>query len=203
MGAPVAGGLGAAAAMSEQMVALTDRANIMTAYLPRQIAWQAAAATEEGRELAAEMQEQAIGGLDPVLAFMDEQRAAFARDVSRERAAVIEALARERIAVLASLDTERTEVFQEIADERRAVLRELNTITLAAIERFMADTRLVVDEGFVSLDGSIDRIVSRIVRLLVLPAAILLALVIVAMIWVRSTVNRMLAIWESRVDRSS
>jgi len=203
MGAPVAGGLGAAAAMSEQMVALTDRANIMTAYLPRQIAWQAAAATEEGRELAAEMQEQAIGGLDPVLGFMDEQRAAFARDVSRERAAVLEALARERIAVLASLETERNEVFREISDERRAVLLELNTITLAAIERFMADTRLVVDEGFVSLDSSIDRIVSRIVRLLVLPAAILLALVIVAMIWVRSTVNRMLAIWESRVDRSS
>lgn len=74
VGAPVAGGLGAAAAMSEQMVALTDRANIMTAYLPRQIAWQTAAVAEESRELADDMQEQAIGGLDPILVFMDEQR---------------------------------------------------------------------------------------------------------------------------------
>jgi hypothetical protein len=203
MGAPVAGGLGAAAAMSEQMVALTDRANIMTAYLPRQIAWQTAAVTEESRELAEDIQEQAIGGLDPILVFMDEQRAAFARDVGKERAAVIQALAEERIAILASLEKERAEVFREIADERNAVLLELNNLTLAAIERLMTESRLAMGEAFVSMEGSIDGIARRTVQLLALPAAVLVVLLIVVMIWVRNTVNRMLAIWERRLDRSS
>ena len=203
MGAPVAGGLGAAAVMSEQMVALTDRANIMTAYLPRQIAWQTAAVTEESRKLAVEVQEQAIGGLDPVLAFMDEQRAALAQDIGRERAAVIGALAEERIAVLAALETERSEVFREIAEERHAVLRELNDITLAVIERFMAESRVAMGEVVVSMDRSVDAIIRRTVGLLALPAAVLLVLVVLVMIWVRNTVNRMLAIWENRVDRSS
>ena len=203
MGAPVAGGLGAAAAMSEQMVALTDRANILTAYLPRQIAWQTAAVTEESRELVADMQEEAIGGLDPILVFMDEQRAAFAQDVGRERAAVIQALAEERIAVLANLETERAEVFREIADERNAVLLELNNITLAAIERVMTESRLTMGEAFVAMDGSVDGIVRRMVQLLALPAAVLVVFLIVVMIWVRNTVNRMLTIWERRLDRSS
>jgi len=203
MGAPVAGGLGAAGAMSEQMVALTDRANIMTAYLPRQIAWQTAAVTEESRELVAEMQEEAMGDLDPIFAFMDQQREAFARDVSRERAAVIQALAEERIAVLTSLESERSAVFREIADERNAVLLELNSLTLAAIEELMTESRATIDEGLLAMDGRIDDIARRTVQLLALPVAVLLALLVVVMFWVRNTVNRMLSIWEKRVDRSS
>jgi hypothetical protein len=201
MGAPVAGGLGAAAAMSEQMVALTDRANIMTAYLPRQVAWQTAAMVETSRELVAEMQEEAFGNIEPIFAFMDEQRAAFARDVGRERAAVIAALAEERTAVLSHLEAERGEVFTEIADERNAVLLELNRITLEAIDELMMETRVSMDDGFLVLDQSFDRYFQRTVRLLAVPALLLVVFVVLVMIWVRNTVDRMLRIWEKKVDR--
>lgn len=203
MGAPVAGGLGAAAAMSEQMVALTDRANIMTAYLPRQVAWQTAAVMEESREMVADMQEEAIGDLDPVFEFMDEQREAFAEDVGQERAAVIRALAEERIAILASLEAERSAVFKEIAAERNAVLLELNSMTMESIERFMEESRLAMDESFVTVDGSIDRIAGRTVLVLALPVAALFVLLIVVMMWIRNTVNRMLTIWEMRAGQPS
>jgi hypothetical protein len=76
-------------------------------------------------------------------------------------------------------------------------------ITLAAIERLMTESRLAMGEAFVAMDGSIDGVVRRAILLLALPATVLLVLLIVVMIWIRNTVNRMLVIGERRLDRSS
>ena len=76
-------------------------------------------------------------------------------------------------------------------------------MTMASIERFMEESRLAMNDGFVALDARIDRIAGRTVLMLALPAAVLLVLLIVVMMWVRNTVNRMLTIWERRVGQQS
>ena len=55
MGAEVQGGMGAVGSMNEQMVALTDRMNVMLPYLQRQVRWQSAMFMEDGRQFAADV----------------------------------------------------------------------------------------------------------------------------------------------------
>jgi hypothetical protein len=199
MGAPVASGLSAAGSMNEQLVALTDRANILTAHLPRQVFWQTASVLWQSEQMIAQMRDstlaairqEAAGSLDPVLTFLDQQREYTTEDLAREREAVLRALAAERTAVLNYFSQERLEVIQAIMDARGVTMREMDAMTLEALQQFMTETRGAIE-------ASIDQIYLRTVQMLVLPMVFLAIFVIVVMIWTRNTVNRLLEIREER-----
>jgi len=201
MGAEVASGLSAAGSMNEQLVALTDRANILTAHLPRQVFWQTASVLWQSEQMIAQMRDstlaairqEAAGSLDPVFTFLDQQRQYTTEDIAQERAAILEALADERTAVLSYLSQERLEVIQAIMDARGATMSEMDAMTLEALQQFMIETRGAVE-------ASIDQIYLRTVQMLVLPMVFLVIFVIAVMIWTRNTVNRLL---ESRDERKS
>lgn len=193
MGASVSGGLGAAGAMNEQMVALIDRANIMMPYLQRQIYWQSAMIMEDSKKLVADLtdstlvavREEAFGHLDPIFEFADEQRALMVRDVARERSAILLAIANERNEVLKSLAAERGELIKAIANERNATMRDIDALTLTVLER-------VTQESQSAVTTSIDRIYMHTLQLLAVPFLLVAVFVVVVMLWVRNIINRVL-----------
>ena len=191
MGTDVSGGLGAAGEMNEQMVALTDRTNLMMAYLPRQIEWQTASALDMSQEVVdgvadstiAAVGREAMANLDPLLRFIAEQRRL-----------TIEDLAHERMLVLQHISDERLRVLQELHRERMGVLESLNQTTLDAIGKAAVEGRQVSD-------GAIDRAFGRLGGLLLLPFAILLALLVVGMVWMHRMTQRFLALREREANR--
>ena len=193
MAANVSGGLGAAGSMNEQMVALTGRSNIMMSYLQRQIYWQSAMIMEDGKKLVADLtdstlvavREEVFGHLDPIFEFADEQRALMVGDLAGERSAILLAIANERNAVLNSLAAERGELVKAIANERNATMRDIDALTLAVLERVSQESQSAVTTG-------IDRIYMRTLQLLVVPFLLVAVFVVVVMLWVRNTINRVL-----------
>jgi hypothetical protein len=200
MGANVSGGLGAAGSMNEQMVALTDRANIMMPYLQRQIYWQSALLMEDSKTLAADLtdstmaavSEEMFGNLDSFFEFADQQRALVTRDMARERAAVFSEIAAERKEILVFLAGERNEVIKAIAAERNATMQDINALTLSALERITQESQSVVMAG-------VDHVYARTLQLLVIPFLALVIFVVVVMLWLRSAFNRMLTRLEDRL----
>jgi len=195
MGAQTAGGLGAAGSINEQMLALSDRVNVLLAYMPRQMHWQTASAlsmsratlTEVTDSTMASMGREASANLVPLLEFLSRQRELFTEDVARERAAVLEALAAERSAVLQEIGRERGEVFKEIAQERNEAMTDINAITLDALHAMVLESQGAMQAG-------IDRTFRRIAQLLVIPLLGLAVFLVVVVIWVRNTTNRVIAL---------
>ena len=200
MGANVSGGLGVAGSMNEQMVALTDRANIMMPYLQRQIYWQSALLMEDSKSLAADLTDSTMaavskemfGHLDPLFEFADRQRALVTRDMARERAAVFSEIAAERKEILVFLAGERNEVIKAIAAERNATMKEIDALTLSVLEQVTRESQSVVLAG-------VDRVYTRTLQLLLIPFLALAVFLVVVMLWVRSAFNRMLTRLEGRV----
>jgi len=186
MGTDVSGGLAAAGEMNEQMVALTDRTNLMMGYLPRQIEWQTASALDMSEKMVDEVADstiaavgrEALANLDPLLQFIAEQRRL-----------TIEDLARERMTVLEHISTERLRVLQELHGERIATIAAMHEMTLEAIEKVSA-------QGGQIATSSIDRASLRLGQLVLLPLAVLLAIVIVSMIWMHRMTQRFLMLRE-------
>lgn len=179
----VQGGLGAAGAMHEQMLALTDRANVMTSLLPRQVQWQSELLLARGESLVATRMDSAFSDLRPFLQYLSDERAQVTRDLGVERAAILEGIATERLAVLEALAQERGEVLTAVTRERNATLEALNTLTLGAIKEIVAESQLVADHA-------IDRIYRRSLQLLALPALVSLVLVIIVIVLVRNAIHR-------------
>jgi hypothetical protein len=200
MGANVSGGLGVAGSMNEQMVALTDRANIMMPYLQRQIYWQSALLMEDSKSLAADLTDSTMaavskemfGHLDPLFEFADRQRALVTRDMARERAAVFSEIAAERKEILVFLAGERNEVIKAIAAERNATMKEIDALTLSVLEQVTRESQSAVLAG-------VDRVYTRTLQLLLIPFLALAVFLVVVMLWVRSAFNRMLTRLEGRV----
>jgi hypothetical protein len=198
VGGEVAGGLAAAGSINEQMASLTHRANIMTAYLPRQVHWQAALIMEDSKALIAEATDStlvAVRGemfahLDPVFTFADQQRALIVQDLARERAAVLTAIADERSKVLSSLVQERTQVLATIAEQRDATMRDLNELTLLTLDK-------VASQSSGAVDSAVDRMFLRTMQLLALPLIFVAGVIVVAMFWIHRTVNRILVTRET------
>jgi hypothetical protein len=108
------------------------------------------------------------------------ERAAVMARVSEERKAVLAGVKEERIAVLAALDQQRELVFQELNRQRAAIMKESEQL----------GTRLM-DRSFQRLDGLVDHLVWRIALLIVLPLAVgvvILAIAIFAVFWPRTRV---------------
>jgi hypothetical protein len=200
MGASVSGGLGVAGSMNEQMVALTDRANIMMPYLQRQIYWQSALLMEDSRSLAADLtdstiaavNEEMFGNLDPLFEFAVRQRALVTRDLAHERAAIFSEIAAERKEILVFLAGERNEVIKAIAAERNATMQEIDALTLSVLERVTRESQSAVLAG-------VDRVYARTLQLLLIPFFALAVFMVIVMLWVRSAFNRMLTRLEGRV----
>lgn len=180
----VKGGLGAAGAMHEQMLALTDRANVMTALLPRQVQWQSQLLLAQGESLVATRLDSAFTDLHPFLEYVSEERRQVTKDLGTERAAILTGIASERLAVLEVLAQERAEILAALANERNLTLQELNKLTLTAIREIVAESQTVADH-------TIDRIYRRSLQLLAVPALVCLILVIIVIILVRNAINRM------------
>lgn len=172
-------GLRLAGSMNAQLLALTDRANVMMALLPRQVHWEKEMMMDETKQMVEDMADstiaQAMGTLGPVLEFIAEQRALTVRDLAHERAMVFEAIAGERNSVL-----------EAIADERNATMQDISGLTLTTLDRVATTSQSVMTE-------SVDQIFDRVTRMLAIPFIALGLFVIGIMIWVRNTVNRVLA----------
>jgi len=195
MGAEVAGGLGAAGSINEQMLALSDRVNVLLAYMPRQMHWQTASALSMSRATMTEVTDSTMASIErgasenllPLLEFFSRQRELFTDDIARERAAVLEALAAERSAVLQEVGRERGEVFKEIAQERNEAMTDINAITLDALHAMVLESQSAMQAG-------IDRTFRRIAQLLAIPFLGFVVFLLIVVIWVRNTTNRVIAL---------
>ena len=186
MGAKVSGGLGAAGEINEQMVALSDRLHLMMPYFQRQIQWQSALFMEDSKILLSDLtdstlvavREEVFGHLDPIFEFVDGQRAIASNDIARERSLIVHAVAE-------MLASERSEVLAVISAERKATMRDLDALTLAIHERAVQESQSIVT-------SSADYVFMRTLQLLAIPFLLVVVFVVAVMLWVRSTVNRLL-----------
>ena len=184
MSGDVTGGLGAAGAMYEQMLALTDRANVMTALLPRQVQWQSQLLLAQGEAIVASRIDSAFSDLQPFLEYLSDERRQVTKDISSERSAILSGIAVERLAVLEALAQERSAVLTALGEERNVTLQEINALTLAAIKEIVIESQAVADHA-------IDRVYRRSLQLLAIPALVCLVLVIIVIVLVRNAINKM------------
>jgi len=171
-------GLRLAGSMNAQLLAMTDRANVLMASMPRQMYWEKEMMLDETRNMVTDMADtalaQSLGSLQPMMEFLAEQRELTMRDIARERAAVFQAIAAERNAVLVA-----------IASERNETMKDINELSLSSLDRLTTSS-----QGAVSL--AIDQVFDRVARMLMIPFIALGALVVIVMFWIRATVNRVL-----------
>jgi len=164
--------------MNAQLLAMTDRANILMAVMPRQVHWEKEMMLDETRQMVTDMADSALaeanGSLGALMEFLAEQRNLTMRDIARERAAVFAAIADERNAVLVA-----------IADERNETMKAINDMSLSSLDRLTSSS-----QGAVS--ATVDQIFDRLGRLLLVPLLAFGAFMIIVMIWVHVTVNRVL-----------
>jgi len=185
------GGLVAAASMSEEMKALSDRMNIFTVTIPRQVQWQneliavrlAALVDAKADSALALFTTESGTILDPLLMFMTRERDLMMAYLSDERSAVIEGIATERIAALESLAEERTAVLEHLTSERSMMMEQINVMTLASIKQML-------DESQELSESAIDHLFWRVLQLLALPFIILLALSVVVLVMIRNGIRR-------------
>ena len=180
----VSGGLSAAGAMHENMLALTDRANVMTAQMPRMIQWQSQLLMAQGESIIAAHLDSAYSEMRPFLEYLTSERRELTHDITRERTAILSGIAGERLAVLEALAAERSEILRTIAYERNITLEEINKLTPAAVKE-------VVDKSGSIADRSIDRAFQRTLQLMALPFIASVVLTIVALTLLRTAINRM------------
>jgi hypothetical protein len=193
MGTDVKGGLAAAGEMNEQMIGITDRTNLMMAYLPRQLEWQTAAALEQSETVVAQMTDstlaavarEATANLEPVFEFGDEQRRLMTADLERERIAVLEHISKERMHVLEDLHRQRSET-----------LVELHRMTLDAIEKASGEGRLISQEA-------IDRVFLRLGSMFLIPIVAFFVALIGGFVWLNRLAERLLRIRELEASRPS
>jgi hypothetical protein len=201
MGAGSAGGIEAVAAINEQFLAMSDRTNQYAGYAPRQIEWQTEAMMAAGRGMisdisdstAAMLRREASAELGSFYRFMAEQRALISVYLANEREAVLNAIAGERNEVLTYLVNERIAVFQALAEERTIVMEEINALSLSAMDKAVAQSRMTVESG-------IDRVFDSTIQILLIPMVLILVFAVIIMIWIRNTVERILKMHESRGD---
>jgi hypothetical protein len=179
----VTGGMGVAGAMHEQMLAMNDRANVMTAVMPRQVRWQSELLFAEADQMVAARIDSAFTDVEPFLEYLSNERRALAADVSRERAAVLEGISAERLAVLEALADERQQVLTTLVQERQAAFEALNALTLASMEQAMAESHTLADDA-------IDRVALRVAQIIVIPLAVALGLAVAALLLMRSAIQR-------------
>jgi len=197
MGAEVAGGLSATGAMNEQMVAMADRTNLMMAFMPRQLQWQTAETLATSRDMITDIADSTMvvmraeidASLELILAFFAEQRELAVGDLTAGREAILQAIADERTAVLTYLAEERGQIFKEIARERDEAMKDMNELALISLEQSL-------DHGQVLAEKSIDHVYMRTVHLMLIPFGLMIIALVVVALWVRSTVNRVLALRE-------
>lgn len=193
LGSDVSGGFAAAGEMSEQMVALTDRANLMIPALQRRLYWNGALMKENAEEFLTAwgytmidtLIDELFGGLDPMYAFMDAQRKLVAGDVARERAAVFEGIARERSEVVNAMAAEREQIFAAIDRERALTMQDMDALVLAVLQRVRPESERAVT-------FSVDHVLKRVLQIMAIPFILAAVFTIVVIIWIRNTVDRVL-----------
>jgi len=198
-----AGGLAAAASMSEEMRSLADRMTIFTVSVPKQVQWHAELMIAQAPELIAEQRDSAIAVvqkeswsmLEPLMEFMANERELIASDITRERAAVLEGIASERIAVLHALVDERNFVMEQITSERNLTMEQLNAITLASIE-------LMIKESGEFSKEAIDHVFWRALQMLALPFLGLVVVCVIVLLMIRDGINRYLRLLAAEKGRS-
>ena len=186
MGTDVKGGLAAAGEMNEQMVAISDRTNLMMAYLPRQLEWQTAAALDLSTQVVDEVTDstlaaasrEAVANLEPFMRFVAEQRRLTIEDMSRERTAVLSHISNERLRVLEELHRERTEA-----------ISELHQLTLDAIAKASGEGRQLSET-------SIDRVFRRLGEILLAPFLGFALALVAGLLWLHRATERLIRVRE-------
>jgi hypothetical protein len=188
-----AGGLAAAASMSEEMRSLADRMSIFTVSVPKQVQWQTELMMAQAPAFIAEQRDSTIIALQneswsmlkPLMAFLEEERKYIASDITRERSAVLEGIASERIAVLQALVEERNFAMEQITNERNATMEQLNALTLASIEHMIRESSEFSREA-------IDHVFWRALQMLALPFLALIVVCVMVLLMIRDGINRYL-----------
>ena len=182
-------GLHALGSMNEQMLAMTHRTNLMTASVPRQVTWQTAMIMEQTQAMIADITDSTLAAANstmiPLFEFLAAQRELTVRDLAIERTAILEGLAAERDAVVLSLARERGEILSAIAAERNLTMQEINALTMTVLEKVSTDTQE-------SVSSSVDQVFGQIMKMMAIPFVLMVVFIGLVMMWVRSTVNRIL-----------
>lgn len=198
-----AGGLAAAASMSEEIQSLSNRMSILTVSVPKQVQWHTELMLAQAPELVAEqrdsvmaiMQEESQNMLTPLMEFLSTERQQITADMERERSAVLSAIASERIAVLQTLVEERNIILKTIADERNLTLEQLNVLTLSSIEHMIGKTSDLSNQ-------TVDHVFWRAIQLLFLPFVVLMVMCVIVLLMIRNAIRRHLDMLESERPRS-
>jgi len=178
--------------VQSRLRSLDGRVAVLQQSLAKQISWQAEYLAAQA--LSASRVDSLLGATTKLAGAVDRislvaegapdlvhgERTAVMAGISAERKAVLAGVSEERMAVLAALDQQRDLVFQELSRQRAATMKESEALV----------TRLM-DRSSERLDRLVDHLVGRIALLIVLPLAVgivILAIAIFAVFWPRTRV---------------
>jgi hypothetical protein len=189
------GGLAAAASLNQQMMTMNDRIATFTTSVPKQVQWQTELmlvrtpnmidAQRDSTLLA--IRQEYIAMMEPLFSFLHEERIGFTKDLEREREAVLQTLGRERLQVLQSLADQLILALDRVSAERIAAIESINEASQGTVAQVMKGS-----EDLILI--AIDRIIVKMVQVMILPSLILLGLVVVAMIMLRNAHRRHLEV---------
>ena len=178
--------------VQSRLRSLDGRVAVLQQSIAKQISWQAEYLADQA--LSASRVDSLLGATTKLAGAVDRislvaeggpdlvhgERAAVMAGISTERRAVLAGVKEERIAVLAALDHQRDLVFQELSRQRAATMKESEELATRLMERSSERVNRLVD-----------RMVGRIALLIVLPLAIglvILAIAVFAVFWPRTRI---------------
>jgi hypothetical protein len=180
------GGFAAAGAMNEQMRDLSDRITLYAHNAPRIMQWQAEMAMEVLPYLLGAEREAAMAVLatqsevlsTAMMDFARAERVAAFTDLEGERELIMQQLVAERILLQELVASERELLLANLRSERRAAMADIDSLSAARLEQVTRFSRSIGPE-------SIDYFLGRALRLMALPAILVFAMGIYALMLLR------------------
>lgn len=146
------GGLGGVAQTNEIVAEISDRLEIYTEQMPRQIRWQAEIALEDA--VGASNAHRFLGDVDSI--DTSAKRIADFLDtiegiIARERAIVLEEVDRSLAEALGTLQMERAAITEDLSRERQSLMADVSQLAEGSIDRTTTSLNEVVDRIFARL----------------------------------------------------
>ena len=174
--------------ITEQVGELTNRVNMYSDIIPKQIKWQIELSA---LELTRDIQPDSVLDLlientrslkhlmDTIPVMTDENRKAAFSELDRQRILTLNKLVEERIATIDALVAERKAILDAFTNERIEFVKELNDQTDLIIQHIDSLTYDLVDKTFTKTDNIIDKIFWKALLLAAIAFAGLLIIAIV------------------------
>lgn len=174
--------------ITEQVGEFTNRVNMYSDLIPKQIKWQIELSALEltrniQQDSALNLLSENISSLrhliDTIPQMTDENRKAAFSELDRQRILSLDKLVEERIAIIDAIVMERLAILDAIKNERIEFVRELNDQTNLIIEHIDSLTYDLVDKTFTKSDDIINKIFWKA---LILAAISFVGFVIIAIV---------------------